>query len=121
MKLSYTIEPALEHCHNSVEVDLESGEARIDLESGYASPATRTRKFTMTKDEIGKFRTLARSLVLPTTCAGIMGLDGTTYHLAFMNGFMELELRWWQSLPAEWIAITPLVGWLDSLFDRPTT
>jgi hypothetical protein len=46
-----------------------------------------------------------------------IGCDGTSYELQLGHFFCHARIGWWNSLPAEWKAIEPLVDELISLFE----
>lgn len=48
----------------------------------------------------------------PETTAG---LDGVTYELVLSAGFNCSTLRWWGSLPPEWVALHSTINKLDQL------
>ena len=47
-----------------------------------------------------------------------MGLDGTTYRLAFTCGFNAITYQWWGDLPAGWDDLAPLISELEKMLRR---
>ena len=43
----------------------------------------------------------------------VVGMEGTTYELAIEAGLHRVEFVWWETLPISWLALEPLVSFLD--------
>ena len=56
------------------------------------------------------------SVATPLWPSGVIGLDGVSYELEISNGMNRVLLHWWLELPAQWLALQPLLQLLECLY-----
>jgi hypothetical protein len=49
---------------------------------------------------------------------GIMGLDGTTTKVTFVQGMNRIQVEWWQDAPKPWRPVEKLVEMLRQIAER---
>jgi hypothetical protein len=94
-------------------VDL-AGRPRVTARMGFEEV---TRE--LTSGEAGDLLGALDGLSLPVLPrAGPQGLDGTTYRLRLVSGFVTAEFGWWEEVPKSWAPLEGIVQRLVKLTGR---